>query len=87
MCINALKAISFDPKFSKVFKHIFSNFYLFEDNETASKCCYDCKVMCITYDETVYDPSGTFTCGNSTFKPNITKSSELKTFEQERLKI
>lgn len=82
-CINALKAISFDPQFHKAFKHIFSGFYLFEDNETASKCCYDCKVMCVTLDGTVYDPKGTLTCGKSTFKPNVVKMTELISLQSE----
>lgn len=86
-CINALKAITFDLKYQKAFKHIFSNFFLFEDNETASKCCFECKVMCVTLDGTVYDPNGTLTCGKSTFKPNVIRYSELKSLESELIRI
>lgn len=82
-CLNALNAITFDRKYEKAFKHIFSGFFLFEDSEQASRCCFERKVLCVTLDGTVYDPKGTLTGGKSNFKYSVTKLSELMKFRAE----
>lgn len=82
--INALNAIAFDKRDEKAFKHIFSGFYLFEGKKEAAGCCFECKVMCVTLDGTVYDPKGTLTGGKSHMKYDVTKLTELKRLEEER---
>lgn len=82
-CINALDAINFDQKYSKAFKHIFSGFYIFEDKTKASACCFECKVVCVTLDGTVYDPKGTLTGGKSFNKYDVTRMKDIKRLETE----
>ncbi|ELA41651.1 uncharacterized protein VICG_01284 [Vittaforma corneae ATCC 50505] len=82
-CINALDAISFNTKYDKAFKHIFSGFYIFEDKAKAATCCFECKVGCVTLDGTVYDPKGTLTGGKSYFKYDVTRMSDIKKLERD----
>jgi len=82
-CVNALEAVRFKKELERAFKHIFSGFYLFEDKAKAAACCFECKVVCITLDGTVYDPRGTLTGGKSVFRHVVTRMADVQRKEAE----
>ncbi|KAM0681414.1 Structural maintenance of chromosomes protein 2 [Glugoides intestinalis] len=81
--INALEAIEFDKKLEKAFKHVFGGFYIFEDKQQAAACCFECKVICVTLDGTVYDPKGTLTGGKQTFRNEVTRLRDICELEEQ----
>lgn len=80
---NALHAIRYNKRYERAYKHIFSGFYIFEDKAEARRCCFECKVMCVTLDGTVYDPKGTLTGGKLLNKHDTTRMSDILQLEQE----
>lgn len=81
--INALDAIRFDQRYEKAYRHIFGGFYIFEDKTEAHRCCFECKVMCVTLDGTVYDPKGTLTGGKLLAKHDAIRMSDILRLEEE----
>ncbi|KAI4292796.1 structural maintenance of chromosome 2 [Pancytospora philotis] len=79
--LHALDAIRFDARYEKAFRHIFSNFYIFEDKKEASRCCFEHKVVCVTLDGTVYDPKGTLTGGKLQYRQDVVRLSDVRDFE------
>lgn len=75
--IAAIDTIRFDRRLEKVFEHLLGGFYIFENKEQASDCCYKNKVMCVTLDGTVYDPKGTLTGGKTVFKNEVFRMTDL----------
>lgn len=86
-CINALEAVEFDKKLEKAFKHVFGGFYIFDDKKQAASCCFECKVMCVTLDGTIYDPKGTLTGGKQVFRNEVTRLSDINALEEQIEKI
>lgn len=83
-CINAVEGIRYKKEVEGAMKYIFGGFYLFEDKKKASECCFECGVMCITVDGTVYDPRGTLTGGKSERRIEVVRQVEIKRLEEER---
>ncbi|XP_029166591.1 structural maintenance of chromosomes protein 2-like [Nylanderia fulva] len=81
--VNVMDVLRYNEKVKKAIEHVFNNYFIFEDSNSAKRVCFEYKVVCITLSGTIYDPKGTLT-GGELPRYNHVVIRKLEIMENER---
>ncbi|EPR79422.1 Chromosome segregation protein [Spraguea lophii 42_110] len=81
--LEALEVLEYHEEVKNGMEFIFNNFFIFEDEKEAKKCCFELNIVCVTLEGTVYDPRGTLSGGKVYYRKSNYSRNEIKEIDRE----